>query len=171
MSNKIALTLIFALSISAPILSHAVRLQMIEITSQSDPAKTSSIFIDYNDKTHEITSLSYKRDIMKNKIETISIQDLIKEKQPVYEQMSIDIISLFATKINLQQYIITVDYLYEFKFRNSIYKNKKISVYFSTPQNRFEAVDLDTKKTITKMYFHSHFVDGKEKGVEKIDTW
>jgi hypothetical protein len=171
MFKKIALTSIFAISILSPILSQAASLKMLEITSQSDPGKVSSISINYNDTTRAITSLSYKRDIKKTKIETVSIEDLLKEKQPIYEQLTVDVISLKAQKISPSQYIITMEYLYEWLGFRGIYKNKKLTVYFLTPSNRFEAVDLETNKTITKMYFHSHYVKGAEKGIEKIDTW
>lgn len=166
----IKLTVLVLISFST-LSTFAKEVKLLKITSESDPTNTSEIFLYVNDHTNAATHLVFQRDIRKNSKEVMTIQEVIKDEQIVLKKIGIKVIGLSANQVSgTSRFNVNINYLHLFSFSGSTYHNKKILVYYSTPDNTYMVMDMDTKKIINNMHFLSNYIGAKEKGIKSIET-
>ena len=164
--KKIIYCLIFLL----PLLGKADVQKILDITSESDADLLSTMSIDV-DNLLSITSLIYAPDASKNELKTFPVQKLLKDRLILRAEKGVEVVSIMLKKNNETSFDVNVHYLYKFKLINRTYKDKKLNVSFSTPDNRYLVQDNETKKFISRLHFVTHYNEkGKEVGIEKIET-
>lgn len=145
----------------------ATEIPMIDVVAEAQPNSTGYIDLAVaNDST--FLGLAFKAE---NEVENVTIQDLNKKKSTIIKQGPVDIISVSAKSSSSNSMLLSIHYLYQFKLINSIYKVKQLKMYYVSPTNLYETVDVDTNKVVTHAYGYSHFVNGDVKGISRIETW
>lgn len=154
----------------APLMGQAAAHKILDITSDGDKTFLSKIDVDMNDK-NIATKLNYIPTNESEKLQSYSTENLLKNKITLLSEKGVEIVGLKLQKINATQFVAVLHYLYQFKLFNRIYKDKKIVIYYSTPDNRYLAHDPEIKRTVSRLHFLVNYNDrGKQVGISKIET-
>lgn len=158
------------IAFTLPIIGHADIQKILEITAESDPGLVAEMSLHVN-TDNLATKMIYNADTRTNEIKEYSTEELLKNKVTLKSEKSVEIIAIQLNQLTETSYTVIVRYLYEFKLINKVYKEKLLSAFYSSPDNRYLVQDDETKKYISKLHFISHYNNkGKEVGIDKIET-
>lgn len=146
----------------------AAEIQMMDVVAEEQPGTVGRISLDVDNNNSNFLNLFF-RDGVEDK--TASIAALNKKKIAIVEKGPVDVVSVSAKSSTSHSMILNVHYLYHFKLFGSIYKIKQFKMYYLSPSNTYETVDVDTNKVITHAYAYTNYVNGEVKGVSRIETW
>lgn len=160
--KALLLSLITLITLSA----QAESIPMLDVKSESEPAETG--YMNLNVENTNFVSLNFT-DVKANR--DILITTLNQQKVKLIFKGPIDIVLVSAQSLSANSMILNVHYLYEHKLINSIYKVKKLKMYYVAPSNLYETMDMDTQKVVRHAYAYTRFINGQQKGIERIETW
>lgn len=147
----------------------ATDVHMLNVQSESEGDKVAEISLQVN-ANNEIINLTYLPEPTKP-LQVISLDDLNADKVTLIKQGPVKVVNLYANSHSKKSFTLTIDYMYEHKLFKPERREKNLEMYYVAPTNLFETFDPDTKKVITNAYLYVHYVNGKAKGIDHIETW
>ena len=99
------------------------------------------------------------------------ITDLNKKSETIVKKGPVKIVELSTESITNNSINVLIHYIYEYKLTGSERRIKKIRMSYLSPLNAYVAIDTDTHKIITNAFFYVRIVNGKQVGVDRIETW
>ncbi len=158
--------LLAALLFSLPAL--AADIKMLEIKSNVDGDLTASISIQVKTDT-TIQNVVYINPTKPT--EVWSVSDLNKEKASIVKKSGVAVVELSTEPITKNSFILNIHFLYKYGLFGSDRRVKQLKMFYVAPSNIYQAMDMDTKKIVTNILVIARMDGGKQKGVERIDTW
>lgn len=148
--------------------SFAAEIHMMDVVAEEQPNTVGRISLDVDDNSSNFLNLFFRDEV---ELKSATIAELNKKKISIVSKGPVDVVSVSAKSSNSHSMILNVHYLNHFKLFGSVYKVKQFKMYYLSPSNTYETVDVDTNKVITHAYAYTNFVNGQAKGVSHIETW
>ena len=158
--------LVVALFFALPVL--AADIKMLDIKSDVDGDLTANILIQTKADT-TIQNVVYNNPTKPT--EVWSVSDLNKTKISIVKKSGVAVVELSAETITKNSFVLNIHFLYKYGVFGSDRRVKQLKMFYVAPSNIYQTMDMDTKKIITKVLFVTRVEDGKEKGVDHIETW
>lgn len=141
--------------------------QLFDIKSEIDGDETAYMMLEEG-AGHAFMNLQYKKP---GQVRTFSIDSLNKSKQAIVTKGPVDVVSLSVNSSSATSMTLNIHYLYQYNIVGSDRRVKKLKVSFNAPANRIMTIDVDSGREIRHAYVYVRTEGGKEKGIDRIETW
>lgn len=142
--------------------AHAEKFDVLTIGSNVDGNDTETLEVEMNGGA--ITNIHFKG-------KAYDVARIAKRPATVISKSGVAVVEFLSENVKSTSFTLVIRYLYEYKLIGSDRRTKKITVAYDSGRKDFELKDRDTGKTIKNAYTHVRVVNGKEKGIDRIDTW
>lgn len=163
--KQILLAIIYLITTSA----YALDVPMMEVQSDIDGDEVAHIALQVSASTR-IESVLYQN-YPNTPYRNFSIEDLNKDKETIVKKGPAKIVEIATETISKNSIYFFIHYIHEYKLVGSDKRVKTLKMYYVSPTNLWETQDTDTKKVVTKAFFYVNEVNGKQKGIDRIETW
>jgi hypothetical protein len=163
--KKIILAVGLLLNISA----FAENVHMMEINSDVEGDETAKIALQVNAQK-VIGSVLYQN-YPNTPYKNFPIENLNKDSETIVKKGPAKIVQIATETINKSSIYFFIHYIYEYNIFGSDKRVKKLKMYYVSPSNLWETMDTDSKKVVTKAFFYVNFINGKQVGINRIETW
>lgn len=157
---------VVALLFSIPI--YAADFKMLDIKSDVDGDLSANIMIQVKADT-TIQNIVYNNPTKPT--EVWSVATLNKEKASIVKKSGVAVVELSAETITKNSFFLNIHFLYKYGLFGSDRRVKQLKMFYVAPSNIYQTMDMDTKKIVTKALVVARMDGGKQKGVDRIDTW
>ncbi|MBC7458154.1 MAG: hypothetical protein H7235_07745 [Bdellovibrionaceae bacterium] len=158
--------LVLALFFVLPVL--AADIKMLDIKSDVDGDLAAEILIQTKADT-TIQNVIYKNPTKPT--EVWAMTDLNNDKVTIVKKSGVAVVEISAETITKNSFLFNIHFLYKYGLFGSDRRLKQLKMFYIAPSNLYQTMDMDTKKIITNALFVARMEGGKQKGVDRIDTW
>ncbi len=163
------MTKIFAAMMILALKTWALDVKMLEIRTEDFPEELTTVALTVDD-ANVFQSFIYTPPKDPQKIYTIT--QLNEGKQSLKKKSGVEIIEVSGESLSTNNININIHFLHRYKLiGKSERKVKPLRMFFESPTNLYLTEDLETRKIITKAFVYINYVDGKEKGIDRIETF
>ena len=148
--------------------SLAADFKMLDIQSDTDGDLTANLVIQVKADT-TIKNVVYNNPTKPT--ESWSVEDLNKDKVTIIKRSGVAVVEISAETLNKSSMYFNITYLYKYNLFGSDRRVKKLKMFYVAPANLYQTMDMDTKQIVTNALFISRMENGKQKGIDRIDTW
>lgn len=160
--KSMVMSVLFAAGIIFGSTAHAERFDVLTIGSNVDGNDTETLEVEMSGAA--ITNIHFKG-------KAYDVARLAKKPATVISKSGVAVVEFLSENVKSTSFTLVIRYLYEYKLIGSDRRTKKISVTYDSGRKDFQLKDRDTGKTIKNAYTYVRIVDGKQKGIDRIETW
>lgn len=99
------------------------------------------------------------------------VQALTKDPAAVVKKGPVSVVEFVTENVEDKSFVLGIRYLYAFNLLSkSDRRVKKIKINYNSKADKFVLTDIDTGLEVKKAFTHVRMENGKQKGIESIET-
>ena len=167
--KNVSAYLFSAMVLLLPSIGFSKIVDVLAIKSSVDGDKEAQLKIELT-SDNKILNVRYK-----NKPElperVYPVQDLVKDPAAIVKKGPVSVVEFMIENVEDNSFVLGIRYLYQFNlFSKSDRRIKKIKINYNAKADKFVLTDIDTGSEVKKAFTHVRIENGKQKGIESIET-